>query len=183
MDPALHTMMENLRKNTGKSLDEWAQLVREQALDKHGQMMAYLKGTHGLTHGFANLVAHAARSTPSVNQSDENLLIDNQYKGKEHMRPLYDLLLGQITRFGADITIAPKNTYVSLRRKKQFATLGPATKTRFDIGLNIRGLEAIGPLHTEKPGAMCSHKISIGTQDDVTTEIMEWIKMAYEQAG
>ena len=85
--------------------------------------------------------------------------------------------------YGNDIEIAPKNTYVSLRRKKQFAILNPATKTRFEIGINLKGQEPTGKLQAEKPNSMCSHKISIAGMEDVDKEILQWIKKAYDHAG
>ncbi len=37
------------------------------------------------------------------------------------------------------VEVVPKKANVSYRRKKQFALLTPATKTRFEIGLNVKG--------------------------------------------
>jgi hypothetical protein len=66
-----------------------------------------------------------------------NDLIAQQYLGKEHFKPIYDQLVAESLSYGSNLVIAPKKTYVSLRRKKQFATLNPATKTRFEIGINL----------------------------------------------
>ena len=99
------------------------------------------------------------------------------------MKPFYNLLKSEISKFGKDIEIAPKNSYVSLRRKKQFATLNPATKTRFEIGINLKGQEAKGKLEAEKPNAMCSHKINITDIKEIDKEVSEWIKTAYDNAG
>lgn len=183
MDKATQTMIDNLHKNTGKSLDEWIQLVQAQAFSKHGEVLQFLKSTHGLTHGFANLIAHKAKGSDAGSAEDPTSLIDQQYAGKEHLRPLYDALLAHILTFGEDIEIAPKNAYVSLRRKKQFALLHPATKTRFEVGLNLKGHPAEGPLLAEKPNAMCSHKINLTSITDLDETVLAWIRKAYEGAG
>jgi hypothetical protein len=49
--------------------------------------------------------------------------------------------MNEIAKFGSDFEIAPKNAWVSLKRKRQFALLQPATKTRFEIGINLKGQE------------------------------------------
>jgi hypothetical protein len=72
---------------------------------------------------------------------------------------------------------------VSLRRKKQFATLNPVTKIRFEIGINLKGQESKGKLEAEKPDAMCSHKMSLTGIKDIDQEVIGWIKTAYEKAG
>ncbi|GIK21359.1 MAG: DUF4287 domain-containing protein [Ignavibacteriota bacterium] len=183
MDKATQTMIENLRKNTGKTLEQWIDIVKKQNFAKHGEIIKFLKEQHEFTHGFANLVAHKANESdagPADNQDD---LITKQYKGKEHLKPFYDKLISEIQSFGNDIEIAPKNAYVSLRRKKQFATLNPATKTRFEIGINLKGQEPKGKLEPEKPNSMCTHKINLTDITNIDKEVIEWIKKAYENAG
>lgn len=182
MDKATLTMIENLHKNTGKTLEQWIDIVKKQNFAKHGEIIKFLKEQHEFTHGFANLVAHKANETDAESVENTDVLITAQYQGKEHFKPIYDQLLSEILKFGNDIEIAPKNSYVSLRRNKQFAILNPATKTRFEIGINLKGQEAKGKLEAEKPNSMCSHKIKIADISEIDTEVMNWIKTAYENA-
>lgn len=184
MEQAEKTMVENLHKHTGKTLDQWITLVQQENFEKHGQILKFLKEQHGFTHGFANFVALKARAADAGSVEDKDELIEKQYQGKEHLRPLYDRLVAEIKGFGDDVEIAPKNAYVSLRRKKQFAILQPATKTRFEIGLNLKGEPSQGKLEAiTAANAMCSHKINLGNEADIDQEIINWLKVAYERAG
>ncbi|MCZ7555546.1 MAG: DUF4287 domain-containing protein [Bacteroidia bacterium] len=184
MDQATQTMIENLHTSTGRSLEQWIAVVRQEQLPKHGEILKFLKEQHGLTHGYANLIAHKSRGSDAASVDNQDDLIVKQYQGKEHLRPLYDALMQQISRFGDDVEIAPKNAYVSLRRKKQFAMLQPATKTRFEIGLNLKGQEPSGKLQAiNSSNAMCSHKINLASTEDIDTEVLRWIKLAYDNAG
>lgn len=46
MDKATQTMIENLYKNTGKTLEQWIDIVKNQNFAKHGEVVKYLKETH-----------------------------------------------------------------------------------------------------------------------------------------
>jgi hypothetical protein len=71
-----------------------------------------------------------------------------------------------------------------LRRKKQFAILQPATKTRFEIGINLKGQQPSGKLEAiNTANAMCSHKINVSGIADIDSEVISWIKAAYNSAG
>jgi Domain of unknown function (DUF5655) len=84
---------------------------------------------------------------------------------------------------GADIEVAPKNASVSLRRKKQFCLLEPKTKTRLEVGLNMKNIESSSKVETCPPGGMCTHKIRIEKAEDIDADVFNWIRRAYEQAG
>lgn len=184
MDKSMQTMVENLHKTTGKTLDEWIQIVRQENFVKHGEMLSFLKQTHGLTHGYANLIAHKVKGSDADSAEQVDDLITKQYTGKEHFLPLYQQLITAIQSFGPDVDIAPKNAYVSVRRKKQFAMLIPATKTRFEIGINLKGQETSGMLEKiTASNAMCSHKINLSSDQQPDREVMDWLKKAYDQAG
>ena len=183
MDKGTQTMIDNLAKNTGKTLEEWITIVTTGSFSKHGEIVKYLKEHHALTHGFANLIALKAKGADAGSAKDEQELIAKQYVGKEHMKPILDKLLAELHSFGTDVSIAPKNAYVSVRRKKQFAMLQPATKTRFEIGVNLKGMEAKGKLlAVDAANAMCSHKINITDVKDIDAEVIGWLRQAYDKA-
>ena len=183
MDKAELTMIANLKEKTGNTLEEWKVLVGKQNFSKHGEIVKYLKECHQVTHGYATSIASKVLGSDAASSENPDEFIISQYKGKEHLMPLFDKLLAEIEKFDGSFEVAPKKAYVSLRRKKQFITLNPASKTRFEIGLNLKGVEANGVLEAEKPMAMCSHKMNLGSVEDITTEVIDWIKLAYKQAG
>jgi len=184
MDNALQTMIDNLEKNTSKSLVEWIELVKREKLEKHGHIIKFLKDRHGFTHGYANLVAHKANESDAGSAESSEKLIEAQYKGKEHFIPLYKTLIQKTETFGEDLEISPKKTYVSLRRKKQFAILKPATKTRFEICLNLKNVEPDEMLkEITATNAMCTHQINLMDANEISPDLIEWMKKAYDQAG
>ncbi|MCB0661981.1 MAG: DUF4287 domain-containing protein [Saprospiraceae bacterium] len=184
MDDAAQTMIQNLHEKTGKSLEEWIAIVKKQSFEKHGQILKYLKTEYDFTHGYANLVALKAREADAGSVEDKDDLIKEQFEGKEHFIPLYEKLIKGIQKFGKDVELAPKKKYVSVRRKKQFAMLTPASKTRFEIGINLKDHPGNDTLQAiNKANAMCSHKIDLSTPEEVDASVFEYLQKAYEAAG
>lgn len=185
MDPAVKKMIENLEKSTGKPLQHWIDRVHDSSFTKHGELVKMLKTQHGLGHGYANLVVHTAqKSAASTGLADDDTLIDAQYEGKEQLRPIFEALLSGIKKLGSDVTIAPKKSSVSCRRKRQFALIQPTTKTRIDVGLKFNEKPHTSRLETSGPfGAMCTHRVQITEASAVDKELINWIKEAYQEAG
>ncbi len=117
-------------------------------------------------------------------RSDEALL-EAQYAKKPDLLPIYDRLVQEVKTFGDDVVIASKKSYVSLRRARQFAIIQPSTKTRVDLGLNLdKDLAASGSLILgDRWSGMCTHRIEIVDLQDITLEVIEWLRKAYHQAG
>jgi hypothetical protein len=109
--------------------------------------------------------------------------VDALYVGpKAALRPIHDRLMQEIDGFGL-FEVAPKKTYVSLRRKKQFAMIGPATNSRVDVGLNMKGTPSTDRLRQLPPGGMCSHQVRVTRPEEVDAELIGWIREAFDQAG
>ena len=85
-DEMLQSMIANMPEKTGRSLDEWLILAGTVSERKHGKILAWLKGEHGLTHGYANLVATVSlnpeRLAPQTAGSEADL-VEAQYAGKD----------------------------------------------------------------------------------------------------
>lgn len=170
-------MMANMAETTGKTLDQWLGLLATTDLAKHGQIVKFLKSEHDVGHGYANLIASKALETE---QSTDP--VADQYSGaKASLRPIYDDIVAYARSLGGDVEIAPKKASVSLRRKKQFALITPATKTRIDLGLALKGDPAEGRLETYN--AMCSHRVRLETTSDFDGDVRAWITEAYSRAG
>jgi hypothetical protein len=188
VDKAVATQLQNIQTKTGKTLDQLYALIRKSGLTKHGEIRDMLKKDLGMGHGDANTVVHfymksiEAPAAPAKSASPD-AAIDEIYTGaKAHFRPIHDKLMEAINKFG-EFEIAPKKGYVSLRRKKQFAMIGPATQTRFEVGLNMKGVKATARLNALPPGGMCQYKVNLTEAKEVDKELIDWIKQAYESAG
>jgi hypothetical protein len=188
MDKAIATQLANIEKRTGKSLDTLAAIVRGSGLVRHGEIRDMLKRELGMGHGDANTLVHYVlksdgSSAAEAGGKSETDVLDEIYAGaKASLRPIHDLLMAAVGAFG-DFEVAPKKGYVSLRRRKQFAMIGPATNTRVDVGLNMKDVPPTARLLAEKPGGMCQYKVKLTDSKEVDAELVAWLRRAYDAAG
>jgi hypothetical protein len=188
MDTAIQTQLANIEKRTGKSLDALAALVRTSGLTKHGEIRDMLKRDLGMGHGDANTLVHYVLKSDGTSAAlaagaSPNEVLDGIYSGaKASLRPIHDKLMTAIDEFGA-FEIAPKKGYVSLRRKKQFAMIGPGTNTRVDVGLNMKGVPETARLKAMPPGGMCQYQVRLTSANEVDSQLVAWVRAAYDSAG
>lgn len=174
----------NLEQQTGRSQAQWIELTRAKGQAKHGEIVAWLKQEFGIGHGYANLVAICAREAAAGGAPAQEDLVAAQYAGaKAGLRPLYETLISVVHALGKDVEVAPKKTYVSLRRSKQFALVQPSTAKRLDLGLNLKGVAPAGRLESSGSfNAMCSHRVRIEAAADIDDDVRKWLRQAYDAA-
>jgi hypothetical protein len=180
VDAALENQRRNIEARTGRAYASWLELARASGHEKHGALLAWLKSEHGVSHGDANRIAlDARRAEPTAGAGGDEL--DAIYAGpKAALRPLHEEVIALAQGFGDDVTQAPKQAYVSLRRSKQFATVGPAAGGRLEIGLNLKGVEPGGRL--EAATGMCTHRVRLTSPDELDGDIERWLREAYDRA-
>jgi hypothetical protein len=188
VDKAIQTQLTNIQTRTGKSLDELRAVLQQSGLTKHSEIRAMFQRDLELGYGDANMLAQALRKTDAEGSNAAQAetpddVVNALYTGaKADLRPIHDRLMAEIAQFGA-FEIAPKKGYLSLRRKKQFAMIGPATNTRVEVGLNMKGVDATARLAEMPSGGMCNYKVKVTDVAEVDAELIAWIKRAYESAG
>jgi predicted transport protein len=178
-------MIANMPEKTGKALPEWLAIVKASGLEKHGEIVKHLKGEHGMTHGFANLVSQHARGGTSATTADDDLLAAQYAGAKAGLVPIRDALFEFVKGLGPDVQLSTKKSYVSLRRKKQFGLVQPSTRARVDLGLNL-GAEVETTDRLEASGSfnsMVSHRVRLTEAGQVDEEVGAWMQQAYEEAG
>ena len=188
VDQATETQIKNIQARTGKTLHELFAIIHESGLSKHGEIREMLKRDLNMGYGDANALAAAflksgsQGATPAAEVATEDVVGAIYAGAKGELRPIHEKLMAAIAALGP-FEIAPKKAYVSLRRKKQFATIGPATKTRVDVGLNMKGVPATERLIELPPGGMCQYRVSLTEVGEVDGEMMGWVRSAYDGAG
>jgi len=82
----------------------------------------------------------------------------------------------------AILRLFQKKGYLSLKCKRQFMMIGPKTNTRIEIGINIKD-ELNNELFIPQPkGSMCQYIVKISNIEDVNDEIINVLRLAYNQS-
>lgn len=183
VDKAIETQLSNIEKKTGKTRAALGQEILAQGLSKHGEMVGWVKAAYGLGHGDANTLVHVSRKSAEASPASSGDILDQIYTGpKAGQRAIHERLLRDVATFGA-FEIAPKKGYVSLRRKKQFAMLGPKTNTRLELGLNLKEDVDHPRMKAAAPGGMCQYIVSLEAADQVDAALVALMRRAYDAAG
>jgi hypothetical protein len=182
VEEGLRSQLRNIETTYGRPIEGWVDVIRASGRTHHGEIVTLLKGEHGLSHGAAHGVALVAIEAlaPKAGPSDP---VRSLYAGAKHdLLPIHDALMARVLSLGPDIEIAPKKGYVSLRRRKQFAMIKPASK-HVDVGLVLPATPAAGRLESAATfNALFSHRVRIRSLDDVDDELVRWLGEAYDRA-
>ncbi len=209
LQAAVATQLKNIQTKTGKSITELHAAVAASGASKHGEKRSWLMAHFKLGHGDANAVVNVIDkplpdlgcAAPGVAPSagagggsgaaaPEADPLDAIYSGaKAQLRPLHAHIMALVDGFGAHEK-APKKTYISLRRQKQFAMVGPATKEQIEIGLNHKALLSDTPDQVHPPrlkvlpaGGMCNYSLRVAHAAEVDAQVQAWLRAAFDAAG
>jgi hypothetical protein len=184
-----------LKAKTGRSLDEWVALAKEEGPASETDRREWLKINHKLGTNSAWWIAARVEGKESEEDSPERYLaaapiyVDEQYSGKkESLRPLYERVLRLAAKLGAEVKACPCKTIVPLYRNHVFAQLKPTTNTRLDLGLSLAHYQGQLPKRLVATGGLAkkdriTHRIGLTTQKEIDSEVEKWLKIAYDLDG
>lgn len=179
------SFFEKMKEMTGKTEVEIMEIYLESKLEKHSEVRNLLADQLGLSYGFANTLTHYVMKSDGSSIADGKTvlqLLDEIYSGeKAKFRVIHNRLMNEIGNFG-EFEIVPKKGYVSLKNKKQFVMIGPKTNSRMEVGINAKNLVGHIRLEEQPKGSMCQYIVKVTDLSDVNSELITWIKEAYEQS-
>jgi hypothetical protein len=182
VEQGLQSQISNIESRYGRPIDDWVELIKASGCTRHGDMVAMLKGEYGLSHGAANRLALVALDAlaPKTDATDPEAVL---YAGKKAaLLPIHSRLMGSVSGLGADVEVAPKKGYLSLRRRKQFAMIQPAAR-HVDVGLVLTGRPVDARLESAANfNALFTHRVRVRSVDEVDRELVGWLEAAYAAA-
>ena len=180
-----------LKQKTGRTLDEWLKLIKQEGPPTENARRDWLKEQHRLGTNYAGwLAARSLGKASEKEDADEYLkaaekYVDAMFAGKkEHLRPIYDALLKLGLSMGKDTKACPCQTIVPLYRNHVFAQIKPTTRSRIDFGLALGDTKAKGRLIDTGGFAKkdrITHRFEITSLKDIDDEVKRWLKVAYER--
>jgi Domain of unknown function (DUF5655)/Domain of unknown function (DUF4287) len=184
-------MLSSVEARTGTPLDEWLALAQASGHLENKPMIAWLRAEKGL--GGPTAMAIASKALGHNEDFDAGAYlkrapskIDQQYQGKKiALRPLADALFASLDGLGDDVGASPCKTFVPFYRHHVFAQIKAATQKRIDVGLALARYDGdIPPCVTSTGGAAkgdrITHRIAVTAPEDIDSDLIHWIKTAYE---
>ena len=181
----MSSVTDSMKERTGKTLEEWVAAVQATKIDPLNQKAVrnWLKDQGVLQNSQWAIADAAARAAGWERPSVEGY-INSQYQGeKAALRPIFDALREIIEGLGEDVTAEGRGGYTPFVRKRQFAAVQASTKTRVDLGLRFRQAPDSALLSTTSLPGQSTHKLGLSSVDDITGEVIDMIRLAYEQNG
>ncbi len=185
----MHTLIANLKENTGRALEDWLELIQQAGPATVKERREWLRAKHGLGLNYASCIADMSAETNETFTPEGYLraaeqYVDKMFAGpKEGLRPIYEALLAAGRKLGKDVRVCPCQTMVPLYRNHVFAQIKPTTRTRIDFGLALKDTKT--PKRLIDTGGFAkkdriTRRIEISSLDEIDDEVRRWLKTAYD---
>ncbi|MEM9545214.1 MAG: DUF5655 domain-containing protein [Bacteroidota bacterium] len=172
-------IIRNLKEKTGKSVEEWIEVLKSEVIQDKKEIISFLKTKNGLGHFQAQKVFEHFNGKD--NYADPTTFADTIFNTEKTM-DLYEFSKAKILEIAEDIRIQPCKTYIPFYRKNQFAILTKAKGDSIKLGLNLPQNHT-NPRFSAKPtnGSVRINAYTvIQSKADFDEEIISTIQEAYK---
>ena len=172
-------IIQNLPKKTGKSLEEWLEIVTHSGETDKKSVMNLLKGEHGLGHFQAQTVFMEFIGERPYEDTEQLI---TQLFPSSPARDQYESIAQQLQQLGEDVRIQPCRTYIPFYRSRQFALLSPTRSGGMRLGMNLPAdfSEAGFLPSTSGTSERINFDIHIETGESLNSTILSALQLAYK---
>ncbi len=181
----------DLPSKTGRSLEEWLDLVKKKGPQGEPERREWLKKEHGLGTNAAWWIAERAagkaqNDAPEAYLAEAERYVEDMFAAKKaHLLPIYERLLEMGRALGKDVKFCPCKTMVPFYRNHVFAEVKPATLKRVDPGLALGKTKVPSRSRLVDTGGAAkkdriTHEFELATVADIDDEVGRWLAKAYE---
>jgi predicted transport protein len=177
--------IQTAKEKTGKSLDEWLDVIKPGGYIRTMQILNWLKVDHKLNHMQANFLANIYLNKGQVVYQDENNLLENQFAKCEAMRPLFDSVSKNILTQFPGTQLIPKKTYLSFAAQREFAAINVKPK-EIRLGLDL-GEEPFNEIVQKSklsgPMPRISHMVALTDVSEFDDRIFDYLRQSYNRSN
>ncbi|MEM8822765.1 MAG: DUF5655 domain-containing protein [Pseudomonadota bacterium] len=168
----------NLKAKTGHAFDFWHEVVTDECGDRNDKdLVAHLKGAHGLGHYTAVAIIKEAASGNEYEAADD--LVAALFEGKPEAQRLFEAIDAKVTKLPRTERV-PCKTYVGYRAKTQFMIVAPSGEHGLRCGLALSPDDPCLLPSSSFGSARIKSHFEVG-EGGPTTEQLALIKTAHGQ--
>jgi hypothetical protein len=180
----------SLKEKTGKTFEEWVELVQQSKLKTTSERKEWLKKDFKFSSFAATWIIERADeqeweyANPTAYLKAAQGYVDAMFAGpKEGLRSIYESILSISYHLGEDVKACPCKTIVPLYRNHVFAQIKPTTRNRIDLGLALGNIKTSSRLIStggyEKKDRI-TYRIPLTQVNEIDDEVRHWLRVAYE---
>ena len=177
--------IEGLKSYTGKDLKGWMTAIKGTGIEKRNDIIKWLKEHKNFGHMNASLLAGIYFNNGKPVYASEQNLLDNQFEKYQEMRPLFEHLQKEISKWDNSVEFITKKTYVSITKKREFAAIN-IKKGELRLGMDLGDLPFEGLVEKSKltgPMPRISHMVVIKAQSDIKKNLFQLLDTANKRVN
>lgn len=170
------------KAKTGRSVEEWMDIIKASGKTKHADMRNWLKSEHKLDHMRATFLTFMFENGGKI-AFDAADLRDTLFANKEQARMITDALEEAISNAYPTVEFVPKKTYISINGDKVMGCATPIKDgVRFGLDLGDTPFEG-RVLKAKSLGAMpnITHMLELHNPTEIDAEVLKLTGVAFER--
>lgn len=174
--------LDTIKAKTGLVPEDFRLLADDRGLLDAGvttaQVIAWLKQDFGLGAGHAMAIVSTFHEHPNADAR----LAKQFAGGRARWRSTFDDLVVVLDTHGP-VVIAPTDTYVSLLNGSAKFAIVAMTADRLDVGIKLKSAPVTPRFESAGSwNSMVTHRVRVSDPAEVDTELLGWLRRAYDAA-